>query len=156
MSLKNISPLRAIALIAVLGVAACNNPVEHNDEHIDGADGVEITDIAGAVIATYAEGAWTFTTGDALHLHPDEESEVRIYFIADDGDRFQVPLSGDEYTLRIDFDHPIAEYEGHSDHGHFVGLAAGETSANIQLYHGSHPDFETDPRLPIEVVDHEH
>jgi hypothetical protein len=157
MTLKNMIPVRSIALMAILAVAACDNPVEHHDESIHGAEGVEITDIAGAVIATYADGGWTFTTGDALHLHPGEESEVRIYFIADDGDRFQAPLSGDEYTLLVEFENPeIAGYEGHADHGDFVGLMVGETSANVQLYHGTHPDFETIPGLPVEVVDHEH
>ncbi len=149
--------LRILSLFAVALVGACDNPVDHDDDHQDEVTGVQITTMAGAVIATYGAGGWTFASGDALHLHAGEEEEVRIYFLAEDGDRFQAPPSGAEHTLRVEIANPaIAAYEGHSDHGHFEGKAVGETTAVIQLYHGSHADFQTNPGLPIEVVDHHH
>lgn len=153
--LRNTKWFPFVSLFAVAFLAACDNPVD-KDDHEDDIVGVEVTTMSGTVLAAYAGGAWQIPGGDALHLHLDEEEEVRIFFLADDGDRFQLPPSGSEHTLRVVIDNPaIVSFEAHPDHGHFKGLAVGETTAEIQVYHGSHTDFETEP-LPIEVVDHDH
>lgn len=145
-----------VSLFAVAFLAACDNPVD-KDDHEDEIVGVEVTTMSGTVLAAYASNAWQIPGGDALHLHLGEEEEVRIFFIASDGDRVQFPPSGAEHTLRVVIADPsIAAFEAHSDHGHFEGLAVGETRAEIQVYHGTHADFRTNPGLPIEVVDHDH
>lgn len=151
-----IKPLRLMTLSAIAIFAACENPVEGDDDHLEEVESVEITDLDGALIAEFHGDHWDVEGGgDALHLHPGDEMEIRIDFVAADGDRFQLPTAGQEHTLRVEVANPaIVEYEGHDDHGHLVALAAGETTAAIQIYHGSHADWQTNPPLPIEVVDH--
>jgi len=147
-----------VVVLSVLVLGACSNPVEQKDDHHDDIVGVEVTTMNGNPLATYAGGVWTVSGGDALHLHVGEDDDVRIFFLADDGDLIQLPISGADLTLRVVIEHPaIASFQADAaDHGHFRGLAEGETTAIIQAYHGSHPDFETRPGLPIEVVDHDH
>jgi hypothetical protein len=156
MLLKFKPALRLLTLPAMALLGACDNPVDADDSHFETPTSVEITDLAGAMIAKLQGDHWDYSRGgDALHLHPGDEMEVRIFFIADDGDRFQLPPSGEEHTLRVEVKDPaIVEYEGHADHGHFVAGAAGETTAAIQVYHGSHADWQTNPPIAIEVVDH--
>ncbi len=155
---KFIKPLRLIAIPAVVILGACDNPVEQDDDHLEEIASVEITDLQNNLIAELHGDHWDFEGGgDALHLHPNEEMEVRIFFVAEDGDRFQLPPSGQEFTLRVEIANPaVASFEAESDHGHFAGLAAGETTAAIQVFHGGHADYQTNPPLPIEVVDHAH
>lgn len=137
-------------LVAALG--ACDNPVEHDDDHEE-ATGVVVTDLAGVTLATYTPGSWTVVGGDALHLHPGEELGVKIFFLAEDGDRFQLPHTGADHTLRVQIaNESVVEYHAHGDHGDFDAIAVGETTAKIQLYHGGHADFET-TGLTIEVAD---
>ena len=144
-----------LPLLALVVAGACDNPVDRGDEHHDEAAGVQVTTMDGAVIATYETGGWTFASGDALILHPGEEQSVRIYFLAEDGDRIQLHPSGAEHTLRVAIANPaVAAYEGLPDHGRFEGLTIGQTTATIQVFHGGHPDFQTNPGLPIEVVAH--
>ncbi len=146
--------LLAIPTVLILG--ACDNPVEPGEAHFDEIESVEITDMAGNLIAEMHGDHWHFAGGgSALHLHPGDEKAVRIFFIAEDGDRFQLPDAGAEHTLRVTIEHPtVVEYEGEADHGHFVALTAGDTTADIQVFHGDHPDWDRAAALPIEVVDH--
>lgn len=148
---RRFRPFVYLGLAGLLG--ACSNPLEGED-HED-AVGVDITDMAGGPLASYriSTGTWTIAEGAAFQLQQGVEREVRIYFVDADDDRFQEPASGAEYTHRVVIAHPsIAAYEGHDDHGHFEGLAVGSTTAVVQLYHGSHADFATNPGMPIEVV----
>ena len=145
---------KQIALaVVVVGLGACSNPLDDDqDDHLN-AVAVEVMSLDGAQLARYASGAWTFPSGDALHLHPGDELAVRIFFVEADGERRQLPASGEEITLRVEVQDPqIVSYEDHGDHGDFIGLAEGETTATIQAFHGGHPDFETNPGLPIEVA----
>lgn len=151
--------LRLIVLPAVVLLGACDNPVGNNDDdHLEEVVGVEVTDLLGNVITEYHDGHWDLAGGaDALHLHVGEEEEIRIFFVAEDGDRFQLPHSGAEYTLRVEIANTaIVEYEGEGDHGHLNAKSVGETTARVQIYHGNHPDWETLADLPIEVGDHTH
>lgn len=142
--------------LLVTALAGCDNPVEHEDDHEE-AVGVVIADLAGSTLATYAAGAWTVAGGDALHLHPGDELGVKIFFIAEDGDRFQLPHSGAEHTLRVEIaNETVVEYHPHGDHADLEAIGVGETTVKVQLYHGGHPDFETNPGLPVEVVDDTH
>jgi hypothetical protein len=139
--------------LALAGLVACSNPLE-DDEHGE-AVGVDVTDMEGAPIANYrtSRGSWEFTSSDALQLVSGEIKEVKIFFVTADGDRFQEPATGSDHTHRVTIEHAnVASYEGEVDHGEFEGLSAGETNATIQLYHGSHADFETNPGMPITVT----
>lgn len=150
-----IKPLRLLAIPAVIILGACENPVQADHEHVEEVESVEITDLAGVMIATLQGDQWEFEDGgDALHLNPGDAMEVKIFFVAPDGDRFQLPAAGEEHTLHVEVLNPaIVEYEAHGEHGDFNALSVGETTAEIQIYHGSHADWQADAPLPIEVVD---
>lgn len=153
--LGKLSRLAGVVLLAF--GAGCDRPLDPDDDHLEEIVAVEVTDMSGGMLASYMSGVWTFPSGDGLHLHPGEELGVRILFVAADGDRFQLPHGGAEHTVRVDVaDSSVAAYDGHGDHGHFEAIGAGETTATIQAFHGSHADFSTNPGLPIEVVDHGH
>ncbi len=145
--------IRLVALVGLTSMVACNNPVGDDDDHLEEIAGVEITNLTGADIARYENGVWNFPVGkNALQLQVGEETGVRIYFVAEDGDRFQLPHTNAEYTINVEFGNPaVAGYTGASNHGHFEGLAAGTTAANIQVLHGGHEDWETSVGLPITV-----
>lgn len=153
--LKHSRTLFALALLGVLG--ACKDTVtDPHDDHMEDIVAVEIADMSNQQIARYEDGVWTLAKGgSAVHMHPGDELAVKIFFIDDHGDKIQLPPSGQEYSLRVKIaDTAVLDYDGHSDHGHFEAKAAGETTAVIQLYHGNHADWETNPGLAFEVVDH--
>ncbi|MEX2570197.1 MAG: hypothetical protein WD737_02760 [Gemmatimonadota bacterium] len=142
--------------VVLLTIGGCSSPVEHDEDHFD-AVGVEVTTEDGDLLASYSGGTWSFTSGDALHLHPGDDLDVRIRFVQGDGDRVELPTSGAELTLEVEvLDPAVAQFAAHDDHGHFEALTAGETNAIIRAMHGGHADFETNPGLPVEVVDDAH
>ena len=145
-------PTPVVALAALALLAACDNPVDRDDDHIDEVVSVEITDLAGNVIADLHGDHWH---GSPLHLHPGDELDVAIHFVAADGDRFQLPHSGAEHTLGVDIaDTGILAYTPVGQNGRFTAVGEGETTITVQVMHGSHPDWETNPPLRAEVVDH--
>ena len=153
--MQKLFSIRMMALAGVVALGACDTPVSPDDHDDHEAVGAEVQDLDGNVIATFEDGAWTFASGDAVHMHPGDELEVEIFFIAEDGDRFQLPQSDADYTLRVVVANPaVVTYTAHGDHGDFAALAEGETTAIIQVYHGTHEDWQTDPGMAIEVVDH--
>ena len=98
--MRKLFSIRMAALAGVVALGACDTPVEpDHDDHE--AVGAEVQDLEGNVIATFENDSWTFTSGDALLMQTGDELEVRIFFIAEDGDRFQLPQSGQEYTLNV-------------------------------------------------------
>lgn len=152
---KLFSSLRVMIAASAVALTACDTPVGP-DEHEDEVVGAEVEDLDGNVIAAFDDESkvWTFASGDALQLATGEELAVRIFFIAEDGDRFQLPHSGAEYTLQVVIANTaIVTYSAHGDHGDFSGVAEGATTAEIQVFHGSHPDWRTNPALPIVVMD---
>ena len=144
---------RRVLLAAALLLAGCDTPTE-GEEHFD-VRAVEVESIDGTQLARYQNGVWTFPEGDALHLHPGDEEDTRIFFVLTDGEREELPESGDDHTLRVTVGDPgVLRYESHGDHGALVAVAGGETRVVIEAWHGGHPDFTTNPGMPVEVVDH--
>ena len=148
---------RAVLPLAVAALAACDNPVAHDDhdDHFepDEVAAIVITAMDGTTIATWQPSAWTFAAGSSFQLEVGQAREVRIVFVLDDGDEVQLSHEGAEHTLSVVVeDTNIAAYDGHGDHGDFEGLAAGQTTAHIEVFHGSHADFIAQPGMPIEVT----
>lgn len=145
------APLMALASLALLG--ACDNPVERDDDHHDDVVSVEVTDLEGNMIADLHGDHWH---GSPLHLHPGDELEVAIHFVAADGDRFQLPHSGAEHTLGVEIaDAGVLTYTPVGQNGRFTAVGEGETTIRFLINHGSHADWgEANPPLRAEVVDH--
>ena len=145
------APVFALASLALL--AACDNPVERDEDHIDEVESVEITDLEGNVLANLHGDHWD---GSPLHFHPGDELDVAIHFVAADGDRFQLPHSGAEHTLGVEIADPsVLTYTPVGQNGRFTAVGEGETTITVQLMHGTHADWETNPPLEAEVVDHD-
>lgn len=142
-----------LALSAAVLLSACDNPVDSDgDEHLDEPTGVQITDLGGTVLATSDGDNWDFPrAASALTVPLGGDLDVRIYFVSDDGDRFQLPPEGDEHTLRVaSANASIVTYQAGATEGQFVGVSTGQTTVVIQAFHGGHPDYES-PALPIRV-----
>jgi hypothetical protein len=148
----------AAGFAMVAGVVGCDNPVTPDPAHRT-AQGVVITNMNGAVIAETHGDHWDFASGDAIHLHPGDDLEVRIFFVATSGERFQL-INDPEYQLVVEIADPtVVTYDAHGDHGDFEARSEGETTAVIHLWHGSHPGGHPDysaPPLTIEVDGHGH
>jgi hypothetical protein len=161
--MKNISnqPLfifTALALSALLWTACENSTSSEDEEHSD-PFGVTLF-LNGVEIATQENGEVTYHEGDHLEMKVGEETNlISIQWIADDGDRF-VPDTEEGYSLQwIIGNENHLEVEQHEEDGpwsfHLVGLEAGETTVQFELWHNDHPDFtssEFDVHIE-EVVD---
>jgi hypothetical protein len=133
--------LLVLPLFALL--TACDNPVGGGHD-LRQATGVVITDPAGEVlVGTDGAGGWD---GPLIAVAVGGEIPIQIHFIDPDGDRFQVPLTDADHTLRIDFAPPgIVDYQGTGAQGVLRGLAAGATEMTIHIWHGAHADFSAPP-----------
>lgn len=147
-------PAPVFAVVSLALLAACENPVGRNDGHIDAAMAVEIMDLEGNMIADLHGNHWH---GSPLHLHPGDELEVAIHFVAADGDRFQLPHSGEAHTLGVEIaDTSVLTYTAVGQNGRFTAIDEGETTIRILINHGAHADWgETNPALRAVVVDHD-
>lgn len=134
-------------LFSVLGVfvlSACSNSTssDDHDEHAD-AEGFVLT-MNGTDLITQLPGG---TITGEIELEPGEESDlITIYFLDDDGDRFQPDEP--EYSLGFEFeDSGIAEFEQHDEDGlwsfHIHAETAGVTDLRLKLMHNDHSDFTT-------------
>ncbi|MBO6535082.1 MAG: hypothetical protein JJ966_02590 [Balneolaceae bacterium] len=135
-------------LYSILGLAivasACSNSTsaDDHDEHSE-PEGFVLT-LNGADVVTQLPGA---TITGEFELAPGEETDlITIYFIDEDGDRFQPDEP--EYSLGFEFeDSGIAEFEQHSEDGkwsfHIHAEAAGITDLRLKLMHNDHSDFTT-------------
>ena len=134
-----------VALTAVLSTAACSdNPVQP-DEHPE-AGGVVILDADGAVLARSVGESVAFD--QPIVLGAGTVTEVTILFLdADDPDNLGSAFAPDDeegQSLRVTIgNEAVAEYQDHGDHGDLAAVAAGQTTAVIDLMHGSHSDFQS-------------
>jgi len=140
---SNVRP--ALALAAVLSAAACSdNPVAPHD-HPE-AGGVVILDGDGAVLATSVGEGSAFD--QPIMIAEGNVIEIEIRFLDEDdpddiGHAFHPdPDEGQSLRVRV-ANEAIAAFSTHGDHGDLEGLAAGQTTAIIDLMHGSHSDFES-------------
>jgi hypothetical protein len=146
--------LLVISLVsATLLFSACSNPAssDEDDEHTT-PFGVALI-LNGVEIAAQENGQVTYADGDHLELAVGEETNlITVRWISEDGDRF-VPNTDEGYSLSwIVGNENVIEVEQHEEDGawefHLVGLSAGESDVEFELFHNDHSDFTS---LPIEV-----
>jgi hypothetical protein len=139
------TPLLAL-LVAV--VAACENPVGDGGGHRTARE-VIITEADGTTVIaqTQNNAQWA---GAPLTLRAGESREVRVFFVNQAGDRFQLPAAGASHTLHLAFSTPgVAGYEATSaERGHLRGLAVGNTTMSVHIWHGVHPGGHEDWSTP--------
>jgi hypothetical protein len=143
------------SLITLLLLSACTNPASNDaDDHDDHEHAVgAVLEMNGAEIVRIEEGQ--VQSGQIEVTEGDETPLITIYFLAEDGDKFQ-PDEPD-YSLRWEqIDEAVAEVEQHNQDGkwgfHIHGLQSGSTSVVFKLWHDSagHEDYFT-PEIDIIV-----
>lgn len=153
-TLSNKKFLVLIFISALFAFTACDNPTSSDDDHDDHSDPFGVAMIMNGVeIAAQEDGVVTYNDGDHLELNVGEETNrITIRWIAEDGDRFQ-PETEEGFSLRWIVEHEdVLEVEQHEEDGawsfHLVGVGAGESTINFELFHNDHADFTS---LPFEV-----
>ena len=143
--------LSLLVVSALFVFAACDNPTSSDDDHDEHSDPFGVALIMNGVeIAAQENGVVTYNEGNHMELGIGEETDlITIRWIAEDGDRF-VPETDEGYGLKWIVDNEnVLEVEQHEEDGawsfHLVGLSAGESEVNFQLWHNDHADFTSSP-----------
>ncbi len=132
----------ALALIAALGVGACDDPVGEDHDHAEPTTVVIL--LGGQEIAS---ATVTSATGE-IHVAPGTETaHLTVEYRDEDGN--EVHVDDGDFYLEVDIaDESIADFEQDTPGefgGHVHGLAEGETTATFKLMHGTvgsgHADF---------------
>jgi|SRR6056297_1374868 len=138
--------LLIFTLSALLVLTSCDNPASSDDEDDHATPfGVALI-LNGVEIAVQENGEVSYHEGDHIELEVGEETNlVTVRWIAEDGDRF-VPETEEGYSLNwIIANGDIVEVEQHEEDGawafHLVGLSAGESDVQFELFHNDHADF---------------
>ncbi len=136
-----------IFLYSLIGLfvvtTACSNSTGADEEEHSDPVGFVLT-MNGADLITQLPGG---TITGEIELAPEEETDlITIFFIDDDGDRFQPDEP--EYSLGYEFESAgVAEFEQHDEDGlwsfHIHAETAGITDLRLKLMHNGHSDFTT-------------
>ena len=151
-SFTNTNLVQHISLILIalftLTLIGCSNPAGNEEAHQEPFGAVLMMN--GQEIARYNQNG---VTGQIDVNAGQETTLITIYFLAEDGDRFQPEEP--EFSLGWrDIDTSIANVEQHTEDGkwsfHIHGEAQGSTSIVFQLMHEGHSDFDTQA-IPVSV-----
>jgi len=142
----NKTVLVLLAVFTLISLTSCDNPTssDEDDEHTT-PFGVALI-LNGVEIAVQENGEVTYADGDHLELEVGEETNlITVRWISEDGDRF-VPDTNEGYSLNWVIDNEnVVEVEQHEEDGawefHLVGLSAGESDVQFELFHNDHSDF---------------
>ena len=136
-----------LALALALPAAACNNPVDREDDHHEAA-GLVVEDAQGAVLARVDANR---TVTGSIPVQNGQDRELRVFFLDEDGDR--IPLAGDEFSLGATVQNTAvaAWTKLAEDRGRVSGRAVGSTTIRFDLMHGGHPDYSA-PEIPVSVT----
>ena len=125
-----------VTLAMILGAAGCDDPLEP-EEHAEAGGVVLLAAGSGTVLSRSIGANAAFDAPLTVPL--GGTLEVRVLFLDEaapaDLDRAFPPHEDEGESLRVTV--------AHGDHGDFSGLAAGTTTASVDLLHGDHADFES-------------
>jgi hypothetical protein len=149
MLVKNKGALLGRLALAVLlsgGAAACDSSTEPEDH--DEAVGVVVLD--RATKQTLASVNANRQVTGSLSVKAGAERAIEVWFVAEDGDRFQPDEDDHKLGIRV-ADTGRARIEKHGDHADLVGVQAGSTTVVFAVEHGGHDDYRSEP-IPITVT----
>lgn len=138
-----VTPMILSSLMAM--AAGCDDPLEP-EEHPE-AGGVVIFAAGTQTVLTRSVGREAaFDNQIIVPLGGALEVEV-MFLNEDDPTNLAAAFLPDEdegQSLRVTIDNEaVASFDSHGDHGDFEGLAAGTTTATVDLMHGGHSDFSS-------------
>lgn len=135
-------------LLLGVGVIACDNPVDHDeDEHAE-ADGLRVL-LDGAVVYRVLDGDVSCPNEPCVIVvaEGEETALFTVEFLTADGDEIHDEDLDEDFSLGFEMADPaIAEFEQDGTWSlRVVGKQVGETKAQLHLLHVGHPDFSTPP-----------
>jgi hypothetical protein len=138
----------ALALLATTVLAACGDDgTGPEDDHQEAVGMVITRDNATLVSVNSARqvtGSLTVGAGSGDHFN--------VFFVDEDGDRFQLEEDDDEHSLAWTVaNESVAHVHSHGDHLDLEGVAAGSTTVVFSIMHGGHSDYDSPP-IPITVT----
>lgn len=137
----------ALAVLLAATVAACDDDATGAEEHREAAGLVVVDEATNADLVTV--NAARQVTG-TLTVPAGGERAVEVYFVDEDGDRFQLD-DGDEELRWTVANTAIADFEAHDGHLDMVGKVAGNTTVLFRIWHGGHSDYDS-PNIPVTVT----
>jgi hypothetical protein len=149
MFVKLFNPIRLFsAIVLIMALAACDNPVEDDDDHAD-AEALALF-LNGEEIVTVAEGV---VTGAIALPVGSQTNLITIEFRDHDGDEIHDEDLDDGFSLGwVVGDASIATFAQEGRWGfRITGVTVGTTQLTLHLLHSGHPDFTTPP-IPVEVT----
>lgn len=139
----------ALALMATAVLAACEDDSTGPDHDHEEAVGMVITDQNNTTLVSVNAGRQV--TG-SLSVAAGAGRHLSVYFVAEDGDRFQIEESDTEHSLDWTVaNEAIAVIDSHGDHMDLDGVSAGSTTVVFSIMHGNHSDYDS-PAIPITVT----
>lgn len=150
-----------LLLAALLVVSACDSH-NHDDDHFEGIQRVEVRERgSNQLIASYDRATGTGFAPSA-HIHLDnvgDETAVNVLFFDAAGRQAEL-REGGEYSLGVRLATQardgvagasgVVSFEAHGDHADITALTEGTTHLVFQLMHGSHSDGDS-PALRVVV-----
>ena len=126
---------RLLALPLVLGAAACDNPVEH-EEH---PEGLVVLNASGTEVSRYMVDTGTATADIAVGV--DVSTTFTVQAVGEDGD--VIVIDGDELALELDAMRPgwTASLTG-ANQLVITATAVGDSPLTITLLHEGHQEFK--------------
>lgn len=128
------------------GLAACDNPVEGEDEHHPiGLAVYSNAQGSGNALASYRVSGGA--TGQVL-VSRSAPTTLYVFAIDEDGDR--IAIDGDEVSLRVTSQPPVAGVSLQGDNRLVVtGTGLGTGNIGLELLHEGHAEFAA--TLPVVV-----
>lgn len=133
--------------LATAALAGCEDATGSDDDHEE-AFGMVITNQNNVALASV--NAQRQVTG-TLTVQAGADQHLRVYFLDEDGARFEVDDDDGEELRWTVANTAVAEIAAHDGHHDLEGKAAGNTTVVFQIWHGSHSDYDS-PAIPITVT----
>lgn len=126
--------------LALLMLAACENPVKPGGEHLEAVD-VALTELSGAVLAHTSDNAiWE---GAPLVLDIGENRPLRVVFTDVYGEPFTLEGRSD-HTLLVEVEvQRVASWTTVNGHGTLQAGQPGTTRLRVHIWHHTHADFSS-------------
>jgi hypothetical protein len=137
---------RPALLLALAALAACDNPVGYQTDHLEAVE-VVVLDASGAELARTVENRrWVGPAAEAgLAVPAGGTLALRVRFVTLEGD--EVPVTARAgLTLRVEWEpEGLVVHEPLGERDELHGLRPGTTTLRLLAWHGSHADFISPP-----------
>jgi hypothetical protein len=136
------------AVVAVIGVAACEHPIAIVSPHIEAQDLLVRDTSERLLLRTIDNTRWS---GDTLRIWLDDSLPVVIRLVDFRGTEFDLVERSRDYSIRVQAENAAAvQWEPRRERGWLRGFVSGPTRIRFQVWHTDHPDFIS-PWLPVVV-----